>query len=415
MYKPTQSIGIDEKPGTGYPAMGARGSPHRIVHLGKFYHPAHGGIERTVRALAQTQVMLGCQVQVICMDHEWGRSSRVEQDGPVEIVRLRRAASFLKIDYCPDLPRRIRDSDADVLHLHTPNPSMILGLMLSGDRRPLVISHYSDVIKHRLRRVLFRPIERACYDRARLIFSVSSPYIDGSSVLRRCTDRLAVLPIGLDLAPFLSPSPEVVERADVLRRSHPGPLWFSCGRLVYYKGLETALRALRCVPGTLLIGGDGPERGRLERLAVRLNLKDRARFQGKIARDEDLIAHHLAADAFWFPSNARSETYGLVQVEAMASGCPVINTAIPHSGVSWVSRHEESGLTVPVDDPAAFAAAARRFLDEPGLRDRLAAGARARAIAEFQCEAMGRRSIAFYGNVLESARSATIPVSSVYL
>ena len=128
--------------------------------------------------------------------------------------------------------------------------------------------------------------------------------------------------------------------------------------------------------------------------AARLDLDDRARFLGEVPRDEDLVACYLAADAFWFPSNARSETYGLVQVEAMASGCPVINAAIPHSGVPWVSRHEETGLTVPVDDPAAFAAAARRLLEEPGLRDRLAAGARARAIAEFQCATMGRRSLA---------------------
>ena len=87
----------------------------------------------------------------------------------------------------------------------------------------------------------------------------------------------------------------------------------------------------------------------------------------------------------------------------MASGCPVINAAIPHSGVPWVSRHEESGLTVPVDDPAAFAAAARRLLDEPALRDRLAAGARARAVAEFDRAAMGRRSLAFYGVALSAA------------
>ena len=105
------------------------------------------------------------------MDHERGRATRVEQDGPVEVVRLRRAASFCKIDHCPDLPKMLRDSEADLLHLHTPNPSMILGLMLSGDRRPLVVSHYSDVVKQRLRRVLFSPIERACYDRARLILS----------------------------------------------------------------------------------------------------------------------------------------------------------------------------------------------------------------------------------------------------
>lgn len=382
------------------PLTAPRQSSLRIVHLGKFFHPAHGGIERTVRSLAHAQATMGCSVRVICMDHERGRETRVEWDGPVEVVRLRRAASFCKLDHCPDLPRLIRDSEADLLHLHTPNPSMILGLMLSGDRRPLVVSHHSDVVKHGLRRLLFSPIERACYDRARLVLAMSSSYVAGSAILRRYADRVAVLPIGLDLGPFLDPAPEVVEHADLLRRSHPGPLWFSCGRLVDYKGLEIALHALRSVPGTLLIAGDGPSRTRLVRLTVRLNLEGRVRFLGKIPRDEDVIAHYLAADAFWFPSNARSEAYGLVQVEAMASGCPVINTAIPHSGVPWVSRHEETGLTVPVDDPAAFAAAARRFLEEPGLRDRLSAGGRDRATAEFQCESMGRRSMALYSATL---------------
>ena len=153
----------------------------RIVHLGKYFHPAHGGIERTVRALAHEQAMLGCSVRVICMDHERGRATCVEQDGPVEVVRLRRAASFCKIDYCPGLPRLIRESEADLLHLHTPNPSMILGLLLSGDRRPLVVIHHSDVVKQRLRRLLFGPIERACYDRARLVLAMSLPYVAGSA------------------------------------------------------------------------------------------------------------------------------------------------------------------------------------------------------------------------------------------
>jgi glycosyltransferase involved in cell wall biosynthesis len=376
------------------------GSSLRIAHLGKFFHPSHGGIEVSVRSLAQAQAKLGCTVRVICMDHERGGATRIERDGAVEVVRLRRAASFCKIDYCPDLPRLIRDSEADLLHLHTPNPSMILGLMLSGDRRPLVISHHSDVVKQRLRRLLFKPVERAVYDRARLVLAMSPPYIAGSAVLRRCGDRLGVLPIGLDLAPYLHPSSEIEAKAALLRRSIPGPLWFSCGRLVYYKGFETAMHALRSVPGTWVIVGDGPLRTRLERLAARLNVQDRVRFAGKLLGEEELVAHYLAADAFWFPSNARSEAYGLVQVEAMASGCPVINTAIPNSGVPWVSRHEESGLTVPVNDPASFSAAARRLLEEPGLRDRLAAGGRTRAVAEFDRETMGRRSMMLYSAML---------------
>ena len=87
------------------PATEPRAPSLRIVHLGKYFHPAHGGIERMVRSLAHAQARLGCSVRVICMDHERGRATRVEQDGPVEVVRLRRAASFCKIDHCPDLPK----------------------------------------------------------------------------------------------------------------------------------------------------------------------------------------------------------------------------------------------------------------------------------------------------------------------
>src|SRR6185312_14207757 len=104
--------------------------------------------------------------------------------------------------------------------------------------------------------------------------------------------------------------------------------------------------------------------------------------------------------AFWFPSNARSEAFGLVQVEAMAAGCPVINTAIPHSGVAWVSRHDREGLTVAVDDPAALAEAAGRIASEPGLRDRLSAAARDRARVEFDHRVMARRSLEVYRAVL---------------
>src|SRR5262249_37788257 len=119
--------------------------------------------------------------------------------------------------------------------------------------------------------------------------------------------------------------------------------------------------------------------------------------------------YYLAAEAFWFPSNARSEAFGLVQVEAMACGCPVINTALRGSGVPWVSRDEETGLTVPVNDPGAFAAAALRLLRGPGLRARLAAAGRARARREFDHRVMAERSLSLYRGVLEGR-----PVTPVY-
>jgi rhamnosyl/mannosyltransferase len=119
---------------------------------------------------------------------------------------------------------------------------------------------------------------------------------------------------------------------------------------------------------------------------------------GRVSDDQLVGAYH-AATALWFPSNVRSEGFGLVQVEAMASGCPVINANIMCSGVPWVSRHELEALSVPVNNPVAFAGAAQRLLDEPGLRDRLVAAGRKRA-AYFNNQAMAERSLEIYARVL---------------
>ncbi len=376
--------------------------PIRVCHLGKYYPPAPGGIETHVRILAQAQADLGADVSVLCVNHEAGPTIE-ERDGPVRVTRFRRVASVDKLDICPGLAAGLRRVEADILHIQVPNPTMILGLLAARPRQPVIVSYQSDVVRQWCLEALFRPLEWLAYRRVRVILSSSPTYAAGSRFLRRYRDRLHVLPDGIDLEPYLSPSPEDQAKAERIRGAHPGPLWLAVGRLVYYKGFLNAVRALPRVPGTLLLVGGGPEEPALRAEAARLGVLDRIVFLGAMPYQQ-IVPYYLAAKALWFPSNARSEAFGIVQVEAMATGCPVINTAIPHSGVPWVSRHEETGLTVPVDDPAAFAAAALRLLEEPGLRDRLAAGARARAIAEFQCEAMGRWSLALYSATLAVAQ-----------
>jgi glycosyltransferase involved in cell wall biosynthesis len=378
-----------DHPPEGPPAL-------RICHLGKYYAPSSGGIESHVRTLAHAQAELGARVQVFCINHRAGPTSH-EHDGPVAVERFGRAASAAKLDVCPDLRAALARVEADIVHLHVPNPTMILALLASGLQAPLVVTYHSDLIRQRVRAALFRPLERLAYRRVRAILPTSPLYPAGSRFLRPYADRLQVLPHGIDLGPYLDPTAEDQEEAARIRARFAGPLWLGCGRMVYYKGFHNAIRALEHVRGTLLLIGDGPDRPALQDEARRLDLSDRVALLGHVPR---VVPYYLAADAFWFPSNARSEAFGIVQVEAMASGCPVINTRIPHSGVSWVSPHEETGLTVPVDDPEALAAAAVRLLTEPGLRDRLAAAAQARAIREFDHRTMAARCLAIYRGVL---------------
>jgi rhamnosyl/mannosyltransferase len=362
-----------------------------------------------VRTLARAQAELGAKVSVVCVNHldrrgrdvTWeplAQTDTVEEwDGPVRVTRLGKWGTLARLDVCPGLPgalRGLRD-EADVLHLHAPNPTMTLALAAVRPRAALVVTHHSDVIRQRLLGRVFRPFERLVYGRAAGILCSSPLYAEGSALLRGYPEKLGVLTFGIDLRPFLEPSAAAREHAGRLRREHGEPLWLSVGRLVYYKGLHNAVRALAEVPGRLLVIGEGPAKAGLQRLAAAAGVADRIVWRGHVSADELVGAYH-AATALWFPSNARSEGFGLVQVEAMASGCPVINAAIPASGVAWVSRHAETGLTVAVDDAPALAAAARRLVDEPGLRERLAEGGRRRAVSGFDDRLMGLRSLHMY-------------------
>jgi rhamnosyl/mannosyltransferase len=390
----------------------------RVVHLGKYYPPASGGIETHTRTLVQAQAALGADVRVVVVNHAaadgrdvtFGRFERtpdaVDQDGPVRVYRAGRRGCVARLDLTPSLPGVLREllrDPPDVWHLHAPNVTMMLAILADRRLRPLVVTHHSDIVRQRVLRHVVRPLENAVYRRATKLLSDSPPYIDGSESLRRFRHKVEVLPLGLDLAPFLDPSPTARAAAQQLWKRYAGPVWLSVGRLVYYKALDVALRALRDVPGTLLVIGTGPMEAAWKQLAVELGVADRVILRGRTDAEELIGAYH-AASALWFPSNARSEGFGLVQVEAMACGCPVLNAAIPRSGVTWVCQNDAAGLTVPVNDPAAFAAAARRLLNEPGLRERLSAHARTDVLARFDHRHMAKRSLAIYRSVLAAPR-----------
>ncbi|HZG42231.1 MAG TPA: glycosyltransferase, partial [Longimicrobium sp.] len=289
----------------------------------------------------------------------------------------------------PGMAAAIRESGADVVHLHHPNPTGVLSYLASGSRAPLVVTYHSDIVRQRVLKTLFAPVQHHFLRRAHAIVASSPDYAASSPVLRRHAGRVRVIPFGI--RPDEAGTPDAAAVA-ALRERHGPRVVLAVGRLVYYKGFDYLVRSMDSVDGHLVIVGDGPMREELERLAVEHGVAGRVTLAGRV---ESVASHYAAADVFALPATARSEAFGLVQLEAMAAGLPVVNTQIP-SGVPFVSRDGQTGLTVPPRDPAALAAAITRLLDDAALRARLGRAARERVAAEFGAERMARDTLALY-------------------
>jgi rhamnosyl/mannosyltransferase len=257
----------------------------------------------------------------------------------------------------------------------------------------LVTSWHSDVIRQKHLARLFGPIERAIVRRSDALITSSPNYLDSSPTLRRNRARTQVIPYGIDPEPPHDPA-----RVAHLRARYGPRIVLGVGRLIYYKGFDHLIRAMATVAGHLLIVGEGPLRGPLEYVARTAGVAARVTFLGNLDTDELFDAYH-AADVFVIPSVARSEAFGIVQLEAMACGRPVVNTRIG-SGVPFVSIDGETGLTVEPGVPEALSAALNLLLDNPELRDRFGAAGASRVRERFSLTAMIDQTLALYRVIL---------------
>lgn len=359
----------------------------RVLHIGKYYHPHAGGMEAHLRTLA-TRQRSRFEVEVI-VANESPRSERTIIDG-VAVTRVANLGVVASQPLCPSLVRAIRDCDADIVHLHVPNPAAGAAYLLSGHQGKLIVTHHSDILgRSRLRRIL-SPIMRRVMERATRIIVTSRRYAETSRELRPYLKKCVSIPLAFDPRALGPVDPEEVRR---IRGRLGGPLLLAVGRLVPYKGFEYLVRAMRSVAASLMIVGTGPLRDRLSELISRSGLRHRVHLYEDAA---NLHPFYDAADIVVVPSISRAEAFGLVQLEAMACGKPVINTDLD-SGVPEVSLHGKTGLTVRPADAEALAAAIQTLLDDPSLRRDLGIAAKARASRDFSVDTMVRSTIEVYG------------------
>ncbi|MGN0590360.1 glycosyltransferase [Ruminococcus sp.] len=356
----------------------------RILQVNKFYPPHIGGIETVIQQVSQG-LKNRAEVSVLVCQPK-GRGVREVCDG----VPVTRCSSWRTVASCPVSFSFFREfrrmaKEADVIECHLPFPLADLACLLSRTKKRVVIAWHSDVVKQKKLLALYKPILRAFLRRADAIIVATQGHIDGSAFLPPFRDKCVVIPYGIPTAEYLQ-APAAPILTEKLRGKPLRKLLF-VGRLVYYKGVDVLLRAFARTEGcALFLAGEGVLEPQLRQEAQTLGVADRVFFLGRLT-DAQLRAAFRDCDIFLLPSVANSEAFGIVQLEAMVYGKPVINTALP-TGVPLVSIHGETGLTVPPGDETALADAIRTLAEDDALREAYGAAAQRRVLEHFELDNM---------------------------
>jgi rhamnosyl/mannosyltransferase len=363
----------------------------KILHVYKDYAPVLGGIENHIRWQAEGMRARGHDVHVLVTNLA-ARTLHETIDG----VMVTKCARHLNVSSAPvaaALPIHLRrlGADADIVHLHAPYPPGELAQLLVQAGQRTVITYHSDIIKQATLLKFYAPFLHRLLARADKILVSNPPYVQSSPFLapiaRRTPAKVGIVHFGIDPVRFAPTPANTAGAAQLRERFGPGPLVLFVGRLRYYKGVDVLVGAMAAVTtARCVIVGTGPMEDEIRTLIDQHNLADRVQMAGSLP-DADLPAIYHAADLFVLPSIHRSESLGIVLLEAMAAGLPVISTELG-TGTSYVNRHGETGLVVPPGDAGALAAAINQLATDAELRRRFGQAAQRRAQTEFNLAQM---------------------------
>ncbi len=320
-----------------------------MLHLGKFYPPVRGGMETALQTLCAGQSE-AIQSRALVMN----RGRKTTHD-VVEGVKVTRVASWVTVGavaVAPGLPLWLARADADVIVIHEPNPMALLAYFIVRPATPLIVWYHSEVIRPRspLPAVLPALAGFALRRAARIV--VASPPMSNAPALAAHADNARSSPSGWSRRAiwrrrrFPSTPRRCDKRSAGRSCSSSDGSWRTRASTCCSRRWSTSMRSW-------LIVGDGPRRaghpGTHRRARTR---RSGARSLAKSPMTSCLAWLH-ACDALVLPSTTRQEAFGMVQLEAMMCGRPVISTDLP-TGVPWVNVNGLTGLVVAAGDVAAL-------------------------------------------------------------
>lgn len=376
----------------------------RVLHFFKTYYPdTTGGIEQVIFQLCEGSRAHGVKGEVLTLSSA-PCPSRVEV-GNHHVVRVKEHFNLASTGFSARVFSEFREmaTEADVVHFHFPWPVMDLVHLATRHGRPTVLSYHSDIVKQRTLLKLYSPLMNHFLKSVDRILVASPNYLKTSEPLRPFIDKTVIIPYGLDPSTYPIVS---VAKQDAWQKKVPTKFFLFVGVLRYYKGLDSLLYALEGIDYPVLILGSGPQEFELKEQAKKLQLHN-VQFLGRLD-DEDKACLLQMCHALVFPSHLRSEAFGISLLEALMYGKPMISCEIG-TGTTYVNIHEETGLAVPPNNPAALRAAMQRLWENDEEAARFGKNSEARFKSKFTAELMCASTVQVYSDLL---RSEPVPTSA---
>jgi glycosyltransferase involved in cell wall biosynthesis len=379
----------------------------RILHIGKFFPPDVGGMETYLADLISAQQAQGLDVRALV--HGTPR-----RDDPSWLTRVPCYGKLLYAPLAPGFRRALKQAIAafapDILHIHLPNTSAFWALTADCARDlPWVIHWHSDVVTSRIRKKLalayrlYRPFEQAMLAQAHAVIATSPDYLAASEPLSAWRSKSVAIPLGLSTR-----APEAPDASS----AHWQPDMFrllSIGRLAYYKGFTTLVRAVAQLPNVeLLIAGDGESHHELASLiaeATPIGQAPRVRLLGHVS--EERKAQLLAeCELFCLASRERTEAFGMVLLEAMQHGKPCLVSDLPGSGMPWLIREAKAGEVVAMEDVGAWRDAIEAARQNPAQRRTWGENGRIALVSRFDIQRTATAITQLYARIAPDAAPA---------
>ena len=386
----------------------------RILQVGKFY-PIRGGVEKVMWDLTKGISARGIDCDMLCAklpgdgidaadagyaDAD-GKGLTFNGHGHVAFAKAyaKVAATMMSPAMVFKLRSMLRRAARegrpyDVVHVHHPDPMACVALWLSGYKGKVILHWHSDILKQKGLLKLYMPLQRWLIRRADRIVGTTPVYVAQSPYLKDVQEKCTYLPIGT----------EGIPRVEVAAGEKK--IVYSMGRLVEYKGYRYLAEAAKYLPENyeVVIGGGGPLKDELQaqidsqkaendalKAAGKPGFAD-VRLLGRVP-DEDVAKWYNSCEVFVLSSVMKTEAFGIVQIEAMSCGKPVVATKIPGSGTAWVNEDGVSGINVEICDAKAIADA---VLSIEADYAKFSAGARKRYEEVYTYEGMIDKCLAIY-------------------